>query len=289
MRTFIPAPNRTSPAVVVVGEGLIGSAVTRRLRRRARDREVYQTTDWNEPTLGSDLRATLEGAEADRIEVIWCAGTWGMNSNDGVEHAVVQFRRNVEDLVEAASDHGSMRFHLTSSAGALGCPSGERRFTIVDSPYRQIKQAEEDIASELVTDLRIHRITSVYGSPSRTGRSGLIGALVKNALRSRETPLYARTVTMRNYVHAIDVAEALVRATGDESLESTLLASRRSHPMREVVAATQKVVRRTVPVSYRPPSNAHDMVFNPKVVSSLVPQRPLTAGTRMVHDALIGH
>ena len=284
---FLSQTNRSSPAVVVVGEGLIGSAVTRRLRRRAHTGERYVPSSWEHPDFGADCRSLLEGSGATSVEVVWSAGVFGMSSSLEVDRMAAQFEANVSSIVEAARTVGPVRVHLASSAGALGCPSGERRFDAVDSPYKSIKAAEEDIVRALDVAVRIHRVTSVFGPPSSSGRAGLVGMLLSNALQTRETALFARTTTMRNYIHAEDVGEAIVRATLSASNDMTLLAAIRSHPMNEVVATAGRVLRRSVPVAYRPPSNHHDMIFNPRAVSDLVPQRSLSAGMRLVNEALI--
>gem|GEM_PF-4775179 len=239
------------------------------------------------PTLGDDVHELLDGDCVESLEVIWSAGTFAMNSAVDVEHALASFDRSFSELVSSCESHGSTRVHLVSSAGALGCPISNQRFAVLDSPYREIKAGEELRACAAHSSVRVHRVTSVFGTPGPTGRSGLVGALLANALRAQETPLFARTVTMRNYIHADDVAEALVRATESQDTGSTLLAAGRSHPMHEVVATARGVLRRSIPVSYRTPMNDHDMVFDPRAVSALVPQRPLAAGMRMVYDSLI--
>lgn len=288
MRAVVLAPRGTGTRVViVVGEGLIGSAVTKRLRSRAHSSEHYVKSNWSAPKFAADTRGLLDGSDATSVEVVWAAGVFGMSSTLEVEVMASKFKANLEGIVSVASEYGPVRVHLASSAGALGCPSGEQRFVALDSPYKAIKTAEEGIVRQLDVPVRIHRVTSVFGPQSSSGRAGLVGALMANALRTRETSLYARTTTMRNYIHASDVGEALVRATESDSTEITLLAAKRSHAMNEVVATAGRVLRRTVPVSYRPPSNHHDMIFNPRAVSHLVPERSLAAGMRLVNDALV--
>lgn len=284
---FLTRTSSDRPAVIVVGEGLIGSAVTKRLRRRAHSHEEYIKNDWSEPDFAADTRSLLEASDATSVEVVWAAGVFGMSSTLEVDLMAAKFESNLSAIISGAAGSGPVRVHLASSAGALGCPSGECRFETVASPYKAIKSAEEDIVNKLDVPVRIHRVTSVFGPKSSSGRAGLVGALMTNALRTNETSLYARTTTMRNYVHADDVGEAIVRATQSPSTEMTLIAAKRSHAMNEVVATAGRVLRRTVPVSYRPPSNHHDMIFNPRAVSDLVPQRSLAAGMRLVNDALV--
>ena len=292
MRAVLLRPNEQGyrgvgpTAVVVVGEGLIGAAVTRRLRRRAVLGERHVPIRWDQPEFAESTRHLLHETGATSVEVVWSAGAFGMSSVLEVDRLATQFADNIDAVISCASDLAPVRIHLVSSAGALGCPSGDRRFETVDSPYKAVKAAEEDIVRSLDVPVQIHRVTSVFGSRSHTGRAGLVGVLLANALRRQETALFARTTTMRNYIHADDVGETLVRAVLGTSTETTLIAAKRSHAMNEVVATAQQILRRPIPVSYRPPKNHHDMVFSPRVVSPLVPERSLSAGMRLVNDAL---
>jgi len=276
-----------SKGVLVVGEGLIGSAVTRRLRSRPLSAESHVSIDWNAPNFASATTELLRDIEVDSIDVVWAAGTFGMTSSLEVDRLTSRFRANLKAVVSSTARLAPTRVHLVSSAGALGCPSGDDRFETLESAYKSIKSAEEQIVADLSTPFRIHRATSVFGAVSRRGRCGLVGALIANALRRQETVLFGRTTTMRNYIYADDVGEALARAVHSTSNAPTLLAATRSHPMNEVVATAERILRRSIPVSYRPPTNHHDMVFSSRAVSELVPQRSLAAGMRMVNDALL--
>lgn len=289
VRGFI-STGSSEPATIIVGEGMIGTAISVRARRRSHDAEWVRPSDWTDP---QSIRGDFENAmkalsPPPRVSVVWCAGQADMKS-EGDEHlAVDAFRAGVGGLVEAARAIAPTTLHLISSAGALGAPLSDNRFELIDSPYRRLKAAEEFVVGELHDDVRIHRVSSVFAAPRGAARTGVIGMLVANALRGSETPLFARTVTMRNYLHADDVAEAIVRATSEDDRSPTLIAARRSHAMNEVVATVRNVVRRPVPINYRPPVNDHDMVFDPRAVSPLVPQRPLAAGVRLVYDAIVG-
>ncbi len=276
------------PTVIVVGEGLIGAAVSARLRRRRWGSETFQPTDWSDPrSVGSGIASVVEPLEADApLEIVWSAGTTGMDdSGAGLADALDDFAAQTGSALDAAEGR-PVRLHHLSSAGALGPPSGRSRFAVGDTPYAARKSGEEDIVSRTGVG-RIHRVSSVFGTPERARRSGVIGLMVDNALKARETQLFARTTTMRNYLHASDVAEALVRSFTTPGLDPILLAANRSHPMSEVVAQVSHVVRRPVPIAYRPPANAHDMVFDPREASPLLPQRSLVSGIRLVHDAIL--
>ncbi len=206
------------------------------------------------------------------------------------ENTLVDRRRAFDTQLSgvlAACSSRAVRVHYLSSAGALGPPGGTTRFETGTVPYAHLKAAEEDALERLDVDHVVYRISSTYGTPRPGSRSGAIGVLVENALRGRETLLYARSTTMRNYVHASDVAEAIVRNLDTESSASQLLAAKRSHPMFEVIGQVERLTRHPVAICYRPPTNDHDMVFDPRQTSPLLPERSLESGIRMVIDGIL--
>ncbi|MGI9607914.1 MAG: NAD-dependent epimerase/dehydratase family protein [Acidimicrobiales bacterium] len=290
MRVFLPeTPDRA--AVAVIGEGLLGRAVSHRLRERRWGTERHQPTQWDRPgTLAADVTTLLAPLDPIMpVDVVWSAGRGGMELDnfDAAAHRD-HFRSELGSVLDACG-RGDTRVHYMSSAGALGPPHGTDRFRVGDGPYAEWKALEESCGAEIAARWRVYRVSSVYGTPRGSSRSGVIGALVKNALLGRETPLFARTSTMRNYIHAIDVAEAVVRGIEQPgATDSELVAAPRSHAISEVLAEVERVVRRTVPVAFRPPANDHDMVFDPLTISSLVPQRSLGAGIRLVHEGVVG-
>ncbi len=182
---------------------------------------------------------------------------------------------------------GPVRVHHVSSAGALGPPGGTDRFATGDTPYAELKALEEEALTELVDSSVVYRVSSVFGAPRPGARAGAIGVLVENSLRGRETHIYARSTTMRNYLHAADVAEAILRNRAVDSDESVLVTASRSHPMYEVISLVGQVTRRPVPICYRPPANDHDMVFDPRLRSPLVPERSLLSGIKLVYDGIL--
>lgn len=292
-RSGKPGKSRTEDTtlVLVVGEGLIGAAVSRRLRHRPLIEEQHTAVDWTNPDFEAYVRQLAPTKKPTSVEIVWSAGVFGMTSTIEVGALSASFEKNLRAIINESQRLGPVRLHLVSSAGALGCPSGDRRFETLESPYKAIKAAEELIVARQDIPVHMYRVTSVFGAKSSSGRSGLIGALLTNALRREETALFARTTTMRNYIHADDVGEAIVRSVlsppQPHPTTMALIAARRSHPMNEVVATAEQILRRPVPVSYRPPRNHHDMVFSPRAVSTLVPQRSLATGMRMLHDTLV--
>ena len=292
MRGFVGASDDAHRTTVIVGEGLIGREISDRLRRRHHRAEWHRRTDWDDPASpGKQLRSALSEHDqavepTDRIELIWAAGVSGMALRDlDLDQHLERFRTQVGGMIDACPS--PPRVHYLSSAGALGPPGGTDRFEVGHIPYAHLKRGEEDELARLGVEHVVYRISSVYGTPRPGARSGAIGLLVENAIRGRETLLYARSTTMRNYAHARDVAVAIVRNSMLDSNEPVLLAAKRSHPMFEVIAQVGQLTRRPVPICYRPPSNDHDMVFDPKHVSPLLPERSLGSGIRLVVDGVL--
>lgn len=292
VRIFQMAGPEGPRTVLVVGEGLLGGALVERLGRRNPNAERHVATDWTAPAsaLGADAIHLSDGLEpGSSTEIFWTAGTAGMQlpSFDPTDYRTT-FAQRIEAVSSAMAERGaSVRLHLASSAGALGSLQPSRRGVMPASPYAERKAIEEDVVLHADAANRVYRIASAYGAPTRSRRAGVIGLLLQNALLGRETELFARPSTMRNYVHHHDVAEAMLRSLDASTEPTLLLASQRSHAMSEVLAEVSRVVRRAVPVIHRPPANDHDMVFDPAETSPLLPQRSLAAGVRATYDTLL--
>ena len=268
---------------LIIGEGLLGTAVVERLRALGYTGEQVRHS-WDASGPVDAMRALVAThPKGQPLQVIWSAGQSGMTTKrvDLDAHRAT-FEHWLRSTAEILADR-DWRLHYLSSAGALGAP-GQAEWDR-SAIYATIKSLEEEIATQVVDRTKIYRVTSVFGAASRDSRVGIIGVLVDNALQRRETALYARMTTLRNYVYDQDVATAIVHtALVDHGEEPVLLAARRSTSMSEVVATVKEVVRKPVAVRYAPAANDHDMIFDPQLISAHLPDRPLRAAVRRVYD-----
>jgi len=185
---------------------------------------------------------------------------------------------------------GPASVHLLGSVGASAL--GRPRWTPFDAtpaevPYARLKHAEEELMAQGgLGDPVIHRIASVYGPSNRPGRQGLITALASNASKLKTTQIFGRWSTLRNYVHADDVASFVTAKLLHPSGPGVhVLAAQRSHSIAELVATVSAARRRPVPVRLVGAENAEDLTVDPNTIDPGFRARPVeTAVRQMILD-----
>ncbi len=297
-----------SSRVIVLGEGQVGSAISRSLTRSMPSVGHQTKTDWSTPAAAA--RSTTDAlaglprlgpTTGSSTTVIWSAGTAGMTTT---KERCDQNLETMKQVLRAALDsvpEGQRRaLHLVSSAGAHanGAPrwpesasaaTGDRPSRV---PYIELKVAEERWARSLVddpnpVDITVHRVASVYARPGDPGRSGMVAAMVRNAARGKVTPIFGRWSTIRNYVHADDVGDFVARSVhlvpdDGQRVSESLLVDRRSYAIGELVNLVSKAIRRPVPLQMIPADNAENHTFNPAMISAGFTARPLPTAIRQM-------
>jgi len=273
--------------VVIVGHGQLGSAVASAIAHRAD--EVHE---WSHPTAWMDADATrasiaagLEALPPSRlpVTVVWSAGRCGMSSSEAdCEESLATMRASLDVLAGL----GPRAIHLLGSVGALalGHPRWSGAALGVEVPYARLKLAEEAlVAGGALGDPVVHRVSSVYGPPGRPGRQGMITVLVLNASQLRTTRIFGRWSTLRNYVHADDVAAFVAdRVLLHAGPGVHVLAAPRSHAIAELVAAVGTARRRPVPIHLVPSDNAEDLTLDPAAIHPAFRARPLDTAIRQM-------
>lgn len=281
-----------SATVVVLGEGQIGTAIVEQLGRRGARASIAGRSDWSTPTSSAVSTIAALGSAGPRsnepVVVVWAAGAAGMGSTaEYCERSLDTMRAVVQSLVGSRWKPSAL--HVVGSAGAMAVgsprwhPEAERPPSPV-APYVELKRAEEELASRL-PDCRavIHRVSSVYGPPGRPGRMGMVTTLIRNAVQNRPTSIVGTWSTLRNYVHADDVATSIV----DDVLRPSavglrVLAAPRSHSIGELVGLVASARRRPVPIRLLPATNADHLTIDPNAVSSGFRCRPLAIAVRQM-------
>ncbi len=292
--------------VVVLGEGQVGSAVTRSLLRSPSSVSHQSRTDWATPETAARTTAqALEalrpiGDQGGRTTVVWSAGTAGMTtSKERCEQNLETMKATIAAALESVHSDQTRSLHIIASAGSYAhnsrrWPSGDSEISPeIEIPYIWLKLAEEEWArTQLVgpaaADVTIHRVASVYARPGDPGRSGMVAAMVRNASRGNVTSIFGKWSTIRNYVHADDVGEFVARSARNDTAGSaariteTLLADRRSYSIAELVQLVSRAIRRPVPLRIIATENAHNHTFNPGLIADGFAARPLATAIRQM-------
>jgi nucleoside-diphosphate-sugar epimerase len=257
-------------ACVVIGLGLLGSAIASSLNRC-----VAHSTgptekihlDWNSlDSESSDLLHLLRRGNARHVEIIWCAGQAGfLSENNALEREYRLFEHTVSALKREFGE--GLSVNLLSSAGGLYEGTGfVRHINEVSTarPYGDWKLRQELFLAESETKSRIFRLSSAYGPLQSDQRTGLLNMLMERALDGGVAEVYASPATLRDYVFTGDVARYVVDSIiGQRDPGTQLLASGRPTSVDGLIKIISSVTRRRVRVQYRNHrENASDIVFS---------------------------
>ncbi|ATQ30410.1 NAD(P)-dependent oxidoreductase [Rhodococcus ruber] len=254
-----------APTWVVGSGGLLGSWVTRELRRR----DVPVTTSvvpWDEPeqartVLLADADRFVRGAGGGPWRVAWCAGA-GVNGTTSEAFAAENaLLRDVLDGLAHAGGGSAERgtvFHASSAGGvyaaAPGAPHSEYSPTAPLGLYGHAKLAAEtvvtDFARETGATAVIGRFANLYGPGQNLAKpQGLVSHLCRGYLTGTPVSIYVSMDTLRDYLFVSDaaemVADALARAEAAPGGVSTkIFASGRSVTIGAILGACRTVFRR---------------------------------------------
>ena len=266
-------------AVLLFGLGGVGRALRDALIGHGGETVGEVETDWGERTRfrkGLDEvvqcceRLALAGCKT--FHVAWCAGKAGFGSTAKEVSAELQLFDDVTGLAARLAALGAVYYHVVSSAGGL---FEGQRLVGPDSapaplrPYGEMSLAKEELslALEKPEGVCVYRPSAVYGASSPTGRAGLIGALIRNALLCRETAIVGRLATLRDFVHVEDVAKFISRKICDDMAgrHVWMLVSGRPVSIGEVVRLIEQLGRPAFLRLDSSPDNAADITFSPAV------------------------
>lgn len=299
----IPASKRgNSITVLLFGVGLIGSAIERGLTGRYRAVSHHYPYDWQNACLRAKQTEALEAALGEKhdtgpehIAFVWAGGRSDFTASAEqmqretalVKELIAFAHRLRQQWIEARFD-----FHLLSSAGGLFegqiiCAAETEPQPL--RPYGDGKLAQEHLLKAAGFDrCRIYRPSSVYGT-TRSGRVGLISALVSNAIHGRVTRIFGGINTLRDFVWAEDIGRHIARRVADKTVcgelpvQVELLADGRSASMFEVIGLVERAVERPLELQFDPsPSNARNMSFLPSALPRDWRRTDLTTGVAQV-------
>ena len=218
------------PLAWVVGAGgLVGRHLAGELTRSGYEVRTAPVP-WDDEDAAVDaLRSQVEEfvtARRGRAWLIaWCAGAGVVATSEEDLDAERRVFASALDALEAAAggedDEGVV--FLASSAGGLYAGSAGAPFTEDTEPhplvpYGRTKLAMEvrvrELAARTGTRAVLGRLANVYGPGQRLGKpQGLLSQLCLADATGSPLPVFVSMDTIRDYVHAGDVARMAVRAT----------------------------------------------------------------------------
>jgi len=276
MRVFTVLKKGVRRHIALIGEGLIGSAVSRSFSAEVGSGSIIPLGSYTTESLPSTEKIINDWLKTvvidDPVDWIWCAGRAGFNADTPRCNEELIYFTAFLNLIAKHRRIESDTFQLISSAGGLfeGCGLVEKDTAAQPSrPYGRLKLKMEEIAESYFPSINIYRATSVYGSISERHRSGLITSLIKNAYRLGITEIWGSLSTLRDYVWAEDIGQYVVRRTLlTEALGKKiyLLASGRPTSIHEVMNLVSRVTQKQILTCFREPKNSSNIVFSSKVM-----------------------
>ncbi|GAB3265082.1 NAD-dependent epimerase/dehydratase family protein [Nocardioides dilutus] len=249
---------------LLVGRGLLGRAVSRRLERQGQTPHAVSVT-WadRDRALRELIQASslcADEGDEDGWRLAWCAGAGVVNTP---EEELLEEVSLLEAFLAALARPPRSMF-LASSAGGVYAGSDQPPFTERHAPcpvsaYGRAKLAAEAAGARLAvsrgTRVAIGRLANLYGpDQALRKRQGLLSQLCLGRVTGQPVHLYVSTDTLRDYLYVDDaaaVAVAMLDRVGLE-VESTvvikIVASGRAATISEVVGASTKAFRRRVPL-----------------------------------------
>lgn len=251
--------------VLVVGGGLLGSAVARHLERTGR-RPHGVAVPWDDPELALAALLTAAAGTAQEAEragedwnLMWCAGAGVVGTSEAALDGEVRLLRAFLEGI-GAPPHAMF---LASSAGGVYAGSERPPFTERHEPrplsaYGVAKLATESAAATLAergTRVAIGRLANVYGPDQDLNKpQGLVSQLCLGRMTGRPVRIYVSTDTLRDYIYAADAAAMAVAMldrvaeTPTSTVVVKIVASGHGTSVSELVAAAVKAFRRRLPV-----------------------------------------
>jgi len=247
---------------LIFGVGLIGGAIQQSVFSQYSANTSYFPFLWKQGTQQLDNRRTIRShifnlcnnsrGAVIHLHIIWAAGRGGFSAplaqyseEKSNFECILEFARELSESGICDNSH----FHFFSSAGGLF--EGQR---CVDQsskpvplrPYGIAKLEQEDALTQYPTTLSkwIYRPSSVYGFNNTLNRTGLITALIKNAITHNQSQIYGRPDTLRDYVLADDIGRFVAHRInkGDTVSQISTLSSGKATSMVEILS----IIRRTL-------------------------------------------
>jgi UDP-glucose 4-epimerase len=261
-------PDLTGRRILVTGgSGFIGRHAVRELTSAGATVQVVDLKPHPDPSVEivlGDLAEpdVVQAAVAGGIDAVvhLAAVTSVLRS---VEQPDLTFRTNVaatHGLLEAARAAGARALVFASTnavTGPMDAPAITEAARLRPlTPYGSTKAAGEMLMSAYTASYGVRccaiRLTNVYG-PGMQAKDSIVARLMRAILLGNEFEIYGDGTQVRDYVHALDVIQAVQLALADERwVGPMVIGAGRSLSVLEVVEAVRQVTGAEIEVRHGP-------------------------------------
>lgn len=257
-----------SIAWILGSTGLLGSALTRQLRRQGTplffpnerlnwDRELELPVQ-----LATAMQAFAKLATVtDGWEIYWAAGVGTFSSAPGdlvLETRTLALLLQLIELNPALiATPGALAF--ASSAGAIYAGSKQEIISETTEPAPTTAYAHEKLKQEALvksfaavvknSTALLARISTIYGPGQATGKQqGLLAHIARCTVRNRPIQIFVPYDTIRDYIAVDDAAASMIASLRaiDESprVLTKIIASEHPTTIAEIISTFRKITRR---------------------------------------------
>ena len=312
--------NQIPPSVTLValfGLGTIGGQIYKVLQQHDFDILESYKLFWGQPEFVLQMEqirkkieehlvennTTLVQVNADvKLEIIWSAGKAGfVSTTEQTEAEFVDYQLALNMVLRLVDQFPNVpiRFHLLSSAGGLfeGADQEINMETIPlpKRPYGFLKLRQEKALLECQKfSSVIYRPSSVYGFIAHNKRSGLIPTMIENGIKKKVSMISGSLNTLRDYVHAEDIAFFIVNKILDtvaniRNVEQQnlplihFLISGKPTSILEIKMLIEFYLRKKIYINFLlAPGNSANIIFHPSLLPIGFKSREINFGVKSV-------
>ncbi len=294
---------RNNHAVIIIGLGLVGSAIFEELRKRynctARKKLDWSSIDHCSDVINEIFNDDLPN-EIDRLDIIWSAGKTGfLATENDIAVDLDLFEKFNALLRDSASQHPKtlkVRYILISSAGGLfegqtnvggdSNPNPRR-------PYGKLKLQQEayvKIAKWIDTPVCL-RLSSVYTVSNLSSRMGLIPTIVSRAIRQNFVTIFGTEMTLRDYVLDEDIGRYVSENIDKPMPEEAFIIDGKPYSILEIKGIIEHIIGKKVYLQYSlQTTNASNISFSPNINARGLNPSNLRTNLRVLYKNLLtGH
>jgi UDP-glucose 4-epimerase len=297
--------------LLVIGQGLLGKAVT----RCAPGSDLYpvEKIHWDDPSHARQQLvevATTFGRGVDGPwRVAWCAGAGVVGTSDvqftNEQSYLESFLAGLRVAAPMGMTNGGV-FFASSAGGAFG--SGSSGLISEGSPespvsaYGTSKVVQERMISDWSTEcsvpVLIGRVSNLYGQGQNLSKpQGFISQLLRSMLVRRPFRLGVSGDTERDFIHVDDAAARIhgwLSMTDESGVTSKLIAAGQSHTLLRVASVVRSVTRIQPKIMYAAMAGSLLQPRHLRFVSAVrtdldavAPSRPLEVGIAQTWQAML--
>lgn len=290
---------RNNHAVLIIGLGLVGSAIYSEIKKRYSE---IATAKINWSSLADSKAAFAKiiqdhlPRDVSKIDVIWSAGKTGfLATSDEIKTDLLFFKRVNDEigaiLLKLAPD-ASRRYVLISSAGGLyegQTNVGLSSPPVTKRPYGDLKLEQENYVRDArwIDQHAILRLSSVYTVSNLSSRLGLIPTIVSRAIRQEFVTIFGTEMTLRDYVLDRDIGKYVADHIDKDMPEEGFIIDGKPYSILEIKGMIEQITGKKVYLRYTLlKSNAANISFSPNIRAANYSPSNLKTNLKILYDNL---